>query len=258
MIKVSGDPGVELYHKLCLKIWETEQWPEERRKSVFVTLPKKGDLQQCSNYRTIALISHASKILHKITMKRLENTISREVNETQAGFRPNRGTRDQIMNLRNMIEKTRETNTEMYMCFIDYTKAFDCVSHNKLLSDLKIFKVHYKVINLKQDLYKKQMATVCPEEGTSDWFPIKRGVRQGCILSLSLFCIYTERIMREVEHDGQHLDFQAIKMNGEEIKELRYADDTALISKTPDGTTYFSQSKTIVRKKISTSIHQKL
>ncbi|GFR91849.1 retrovirus-related Pol polyprotein from type-2 retrotransposable element R2DM [Elysia marginata] len=234
MIKVSGDPGVELYHKLCLKIWETAQWPEEWHKSVFVTLPKKGDLQQCSNYRTIALISHASKILLKIIMKRLENTISREVNETQAGFRPNRGTRDQIMNLGNMIEKTRETNTEMYMCFIDYTKAFDCVSHNKLLNDLKTFKVHYKIVNLIQD-YKKQMATVRLEEGTSDWFPIKRGVRQGCILSPSLFSIYTERIMREVEHDGQHLDFQAIKMNGEEIKELIYADDTAFISKTPDG-----------------------
>ena len=68
MIKVSGEPGVELYHKLCLKIWETEQWPEEWRKSVFVTLPKKGDLQQCSNYRTIALINHASKILFKIIM----------------------------------------------------------------------------------------------------------------------------------------------------------------------------------------------
>ncbi|GFS10883.1 endonuclease-reverse transcriptase [Elysia marginata] len=149
MIKVSGDPGVELYHKLCLKIWETEQWPEEWRKSAFVTLPKKGGLQQCSNYRTIDLISHASKILLKIIMKRLENTISREVNETPAGFR---GTRDQIMNLRNMIEKTRETNTEMYMCFIEYTKAFDCVSHNKLLNGLKTFKVHYKIINLIQDL----------------------------------------------------------------------------------------------------------
>ncbi|GFR66241.1 endonuclease-reverse transcriptase [Elysia marginata] len=70
MEKVSGDPGVELFRKLCLKIWETEQWPEEWRKSVFVTLPKKGDLQRCSNYRTIALISHASKILLKIIMKR--------------------------------------------------------------------------------------------------------------------------------------------------------------------------------------------
>ena len=89
------------------------------------------------------------------------------------------------MNLRNMIEKRRETNTEIYMCFIDYTKAFDCVSHSKLLNDLKIFKVHYKIINLIQDLYKKQMATVRLEEGTSEWFPIKRGVMQGCILSPS-------------------------------------------------------------------------
>ena len=242
MIKVSGEPGVDIYHKLCLKIWKSEQWPEEWRKSVFVTIPKKGDLQQCCNYRTIALISHASKILLKIIMKRLGTTICNEVNDTQAGFRPNRGTRDQIMNLRSIIEKTRETDTDMYMCFIDYTKAFDCVSHQKLLNDLKQLNVHYKIINLVQNLYQKQTAAVRLENGMSEWFPIKRGVRQGCILSPSLFSIYTEMIMRDVEEDGHTSEYDSIKINGREINELRYADDTVLISKTPEGLDNILQS----------------
>ena len=82
---------------------------------------------QCTNYRTIALISHASKDLLKIIMKRVERKLDKEINQTQAGFRQNRGTRDQILNLRMLIEKCREANINLHMCFIDYSKAFDCV-----------------------------------------------------------------------------------------------------------------------------------
>ncbi|GFR97609.1 endonuclease-reverse transcriptase [Elysia marginata] len=96
MIKASGEQGIDIFHKLCKKIWIEEKWPDEWVKSVFVPIPKKGDLQQCSNYRTIALITHASKILLKIIMKMLEKKIEEEVSQTQAGFRRNRGTRDQI------------------------------------------------------------------------------------------------------------------------------------------------------------------
>ncbi|GFR71735.1 endonuclease-reverse transcriptase [Elysia marginata] len=148
MIKASGEQGIDIFHKLCKKIWIEEKWPDEWVKSVFVPIPKKGDLQQCSNYRTIALISHASKILLKIIMKRLEKKIEEEVSQTQAGFRRNRGTRDQIFNLRMIIEKCRESNTELHLGFIDYTKAFDCVSHHKMIEILKKYNCHFKIINL--------------------------------------------------------------------------------------------------------------
>ena len=91
MIKASGEEGIDVYHKLCTKIWQNGQWPTDWKRAIFITLPKKGDLQLCSNYRTISLISHASKILLKVIMKRLENKLEEEVSKTQAGFRKNRG-----------------------------------------------------------------------------------------------------------------------------------------------------------------------
>ena len=108
---------ISIYHKLCTKIWKEEKWPSEWTKAVFVPIPKKGDLQQCTNYRTIALISHASKILLKIIMKRLQRKLDEEINQTQAGFRQNRGTRDQIFNLRMLIEKCREANINLHVFY---------------------------------------------------------------------------------------------------------------------------------------------
>ena len=99
MIKATGEEGISIYHKLCTKIWKEEKRPSEWTKAVFVPIPKKGDLQECTNHRNIALISHASKILLKIIMKRLERKLDELTSQSQAGFRQNRGTRDQICNL---------------------------------------------------------------------------------------------------------------------------------------------------------------
>ena len=133
---------------------------------------KKGDLQQCTNYRTVALISHASKILLKIIMKRLQRKLDEEINQTQAGFRQNRGMRDQIFNLRMLIEKFREANINLHMCFIDYSKAFDCVGHREMIEALKKMNCHYKITNLIINLYKEQLAAVRLESGLTDWFPV--------------------------------------------------------------------------------------
>ena len=100
MIKASGELGISLLHKLIVKIWQTGEWPEDWRRAVLIPIPKKGDLQQCSNYRTISLISHACKVMLKIIMKRIERKLEAEINVVQAGFRKGRGTRDHIFNLR--------------------------------------------------------------------------------------------------------------------------------------------------------------
>ena len=99
-------------------------------KSVFIPIPKKGNAKKCSNYRTIALISHASKVMLKILQARLQQYENREIPDVQAGFRKGRGTRDQIANIRWIIEKAREFQKNIYFCFIDYAKSFDCVDHN--------------------------------------------------------------------------------------------------------------------------------
>ena len=105
--------------------------------SVFIPLPKKGNTKECSNYRTIALISHASKVMLKILQARLQQYVNRELPDVQTGFRKGRGTRDQIANTRWIMEKAREFQKNSYFCFIDYAKAFDCVDYNKLWKILK-------------------------------------------------------------------------------------------------------------------------
>ena len=102
------------------------------KRSVFISIPKKGKAKECSNYCTIVLISHASKVMLKIFPDRLQQYMNREFLDFQAGFRKGRGTRDQIANIRWIREKARAFQKNIYFCFIDYTKAFDCVDHNKL------------------------------------------------------------------------------------------------------------------------------
>ena len=121
-----------LHYSICQKIWKTQQWPQDWKRSVFIQIPKKGNAKECSNHRTIALISHASKVILKILQVRLQQYVSQELPDVQAEFRKGRGTRDQIANILWIIEKAREFQKNIYFHFIDYTKAFDCVDHNKL------------------------------------------------------------------------------------------------------------------------------
>ena len=100
-----------------------------------IPIPKKGNAKECSNYRTIALISHTSKVMLNILQARLQQLVSQELPDIQAGFRKGRGTKDQIANMHWIIEKARESQKNIYFCFTDYAKVFDCVAHNKLLPE---------------------------------------------------------------------------------------------------------------------------
>ena len=151
--------------------------------SVFIPIPKKGNAKECSNYRTIALISHASKIILKILQARLQQYVNHELPDVQAGFRKGRGTRDQIANIPWIMEKAREFQKNIYFCFSDY--AEDCVDHNKLWEILKEMGIPPDLP--LRNLYAGQEATVRTGHGTTDWFQIGKGVRQGCILSPCVF-----------------------------------------------------------------------
>ena len=124
------DDAVKVLYSICQQIWKTLQWPQDWKRSVFLPIPKKGNAKECSNYRTIALISHASKVMLKILQARLQQYVNHELPDIQA--RKGRGTRDRIANIRWIMEKAREFQKNIYFCFIDYTKTFDCVDHNKL------------------------------------------------------------------------------------------------------------------------------
>ena len=124
--------GVKVLHSICQQMCKTQQWPQDWKRSVFIAIPKKGNAKECSNYCTIALISHASKVMLKILQARLQQYVNRELPDVQAGFKKGRGTRDQIANICWIIKKVREFQKNVSFCFIDYTKTFDCVDHNKL------------------------------------------------------------------------------------------------------------------------------
>ena len=157
--------------------------------SVFIPIPKKGNAKECSNYHTIAFISHASKVMLKIFKARLHQYMNSELPDVQAGFRKGRGTREQIANIGWIIKKAREFQKNIYFCFIDYAKAFDCVDHNKLWKILKEMGIPDHLTYLLRNLYAGQEATVRTGHGTTDWFQIGKGVCQGCILSPCLFNI---------------------------------------------------------------------
>ena len=160
----------------------------------FHSNPKERQCKECSNYCTITLISHASKVMLKILQARLQQYVNHELPNVQAGFRKGRGTRDQTANICWIIEKAREFQKKIYFCFIDYAKAFDCVDHNKLWEILKEIGISDHLICLLRNLYAGQEATVRTGHGTIDSFQIGKGVRQGCILSPCLFNFYTEYI----------------------------------------------------------------
>ena len=137
LFQILKDDAVKVLHSICQQIWKTQQWPQDKKRSIFLSIPKKGNAKECSNCHTITLISHTSKVMLKLLQTRLPQYMNRELPDVQAGFRKGRGTRDQIANIRWIMEKAREFPKNIYFCFLDYAKAFDCVDHNKLWKILK-------------------------------------------------------------------------------------------------------------------------
>ena len=137
LFQILKDDAVKVLQSVCQQIWKTQQWPLDWKRSVFIPIPKKGNAKECSNYHTIALISHAHKVMLKVLQARLQQYVNHELPDVQAGFRKDRGTRDQIANIHWFIEKTREFQKNIYFFFIDHAKAFNGVDHNKLWKILK-------------------------------------------------------------------------------------------------------------------------
>ena len=166
---------------------ENPQRSQDWKREFFISIPKKGNIKECSNYCTIVLVSHASKVILKILQAGLQQYVNQELPDVQAGFRKGRGTRDQIANISWIIEKAREFQKNIKFCFIDYAKAFDCVDHNKLCKILKKTGIPDHPTCLLRNLYANQEATVRTGRGTMDWFLIGKGVL--------LFNLYAEYIM---------------------------------------------------------------
>ena len=172
-----------LLYSICQQTWKTQHWPQDWKRSIFIPVPKKGSTKEFSNHWTIALISHASKVMLKILQARLQQYVNQEPPDIQAGFRKGRGTRNEITNICWIIEKAREFQKNIYFCFTDYARAFDCVDHNKLWKTLKEIGIPDHLTCLLRNLYAGQEATVVILHGTTEWLKIGNGVQQECILS---------------------------------------------------------------------------
>ena len=195
LFQILKDYAAKVLHSICHQIWKTQQWTCDWKRLVFITIPKKDNIKECSNYRTIALISNARKVMLKILQARLQKYVNQELPDAQAGFRKGRGTRDQIVNIHWIIEKAKEFQKIIQVCLIDYAEAFDFVDHNKLWKTLKEIGIPDHLTCLLRNLYAGQEATVRTGHGTTDWFQIGKGVHQGCILSPCLFNFYAQYIM---------------------------------------------------------------
>ena len=167
IFQVLKDDAVKTLHSICQQIWKTQQWPQDWKRSVFIPIPKKGNAKECSKYRSIALVSHTSKVMLKILQARLQQYVNRELPDVHAGFRKGRGTRDQTANIHCIIKKSRKFQKNTYLCFIEYAKAFDCVDHNKLWKILQETGIPEHLTCLLKNLYAGQEATVRSIHGTT-------------------------------------------------------------------------------------------
>ena len=223
MLQALDEIGIDKITDLCNKIYDSGYIPEDMKKSTFIPLPKKPKAVNCTDFRTISLMSHVTKILLKIILYRNSAAIDREIGENQSGFRKGKGTREGIFNLRTINERYLEKQKDVYICFIDYEKAFDRVNHEKLIEKLKLAGMDGKDVRIIARLYWEQAAVVRTDQGNSEGIEIRRGTRQGCVLSPYLFNLFTELIFRAIESEDE-----GVSVGGRRISNLRYADDTAI------------------------------
>ena len=224
MLKFLEDFGTDKLTDLFNTIYASGTFPEELLKSVYTPLPKQPRATDCSNFRTISLMPHTLKILLKIIQERISKKIDKEVGETQFGFRPGSGTREGIFCFNILAQKFIEVDRDLFACFIDYSKAFDRVHHAELITCMENIGIDGKDIRMIANLYWHQKAAIKIHNELSPFTSIQRGVRQGCVLSPCLFNLYTEFIFRESD------DLPGITIHGQNLNNIRYADDTALIA----------------------------
>ena len=270
LVQAGGETMIDVLTEICNRIWRTGEWPTPWTQTLIITLPKKGNLQLCQNYRTISLISHSSKVMLKVILNRLKPQAEEIIAEEQAGFRAGRSTTEQIFNLRILREKYLQQQQNLYHVFIDFKKAFDRVWHAALWATMRKYNIsanlvrtieqlqkylqhqqnlYHVFIDFKkafdrvwhaalwatmrkynisanlvrtiEQLYDKATSAVQMNGSIGEWFRTTVGVRQGCLLSPTLFNIFLERIMSDAleEHDGK------VSIGGRNITNLRFADD---------------------------------
>ena len=226
-LKADVQTSTEMIHPLLMKIWESEQIPEEWKKGYLVKLPKKGDLSSCNNWRGIMLLSVPSKILTRIILERLKRALDKTLREEQAGFRQDRSCTDHIATLRIIIEQSLEWQSPLYSIFVDFQKAFDSVDRDVIWRLMQHYGFPPKFISIIQQLYDNSSCQVIHEGKLTDTFQVQTGVRQGCLLSPTIFLLVVDWIMKQTttnKKTGIQWTFT------KQLEDLDFADDISLLS----------------------------
>jgi endonuclease/exonuclease/phosphatase family metal-dependent hydrolase len=230
-LKMLSDIPMKCLIRICREMYETGKWPEDFTKVVMIPIPKKQNAVDCADHRTISLIAHASKIMLRILTKRIESKAAGVIGKTQFGFRRGCGTRDAIGVMRMLCERSLEFGNDVYICFVDFEKAFDRVNWVKMMDILKKIGVDWRDRRLISSLYMDQTATVRVGDECTDSCTIGRGVRQGCCLSPLLFSLYAEMMMIEAMENIE----EGVRVGGQLVKDVRFADDQGMVASTEAG-----------------------
>ena len=209
MIKQGGEPLSKEIHKLCNLAWEQGRAPEEWKKSILITIHKKGSALDCENFRTISLISHMGKVLMVILAERLRNHLEEHISDEQAGFRKNRSTTQQILMLRLIAEKARRKNKKVYNCFVDFKKTLDSVDQEITWAILGSYGVDHKLTDLLRDINGTSQAAVRVDGEIGKWFITNRGTRQGDPISSTVFIADLERAMDKAKKEKAGYQYTA-------------------------------------------------
>ena len=234
LLQILKDDAVKVLHSICLQIWKTQQWPQNWKRSFFIPIPKKGNSREDSSYCTIALTSHASKVMLKILQLRLQECMNWEFPDVQDELRKGRVNRDKTSNICWIIKKAREFQKNIYFCFIDYTKplaVWITTNCGKFFKRYEHQTPWYSQVVYQKNLYAGQEATVRTGHGTTDRFPVRKAVHQGCILSPCLLNLYAEYIMRNSWLEEAHA---GIKIGRRNINNFRHADDTNFMAESKE------------------------
>ena len=226
-LKADIQTSTDMLHPLLNKIWEQERVPEDWKTGHLVKLPKKGDLSSCNNWRGIMLLSIPGKVLTRIILERLKNALDKTLREEQAGFRHDRSCTDHIATMRIIIEQSLEWQTPLYTVFIDFQKAFDSVDRDVIWRLMYHYGFPPKFVTIIQQLYEDATCRVIHDGKLTEPFSVVTGVRQGCLLSPTIFLMVVDWVMRQ-STAGQRTGIQWTLMK--QLEDLDFADDISLLS----------------------------
>ncbi len=229
MLKSLGSGDILWLTRICRLVWKTGKAPADWQTGVVVPIFKNGDQRDCSNYRGITLLSLPGKVFARIIERRCREIIEPKIQDIQCGFRPGRGTTDQIFTLQQTLEKAWEFAKPVYSLFIDLEKAYDRVPRKKLWDVLKEYGIHGRLLAAIQSLYNNCKSCVRINGSNSDYFQVQVGLCQGCVLSPLLFIVFMDKISRISDNPA------GIEIGNVKVDSLLFADDVARLSTSEEG-----------------------